>query len=161
MGFGAETRVEFGAGAVSLPVQPAYEPAAVPGRPGRRMAGDWRYCVPQLVQRLLSAAVVRFPHTGDGRRPKGGAKDPAHCPGDAHFWTTARMHPTVQVACPRTLRRPCAGWTHPWLGGCNVYVSWRAGPKNSPCRRKPGADGTRPAACAGRTRSRSGVMCNA
>ena len=158
---GAETRVEFGAGAVSLPVQPAYEPAAVPGRPGRRMAGDWMYCVPQLVQRLLDAAVVWFPYTGDGQRPKGGAKNPAHCPGrhtplgdrpDASDCASGLSPDTPAALC----------WLDTSLvGGCNVYVSWRAGPKNSPCRRKPGADGTRPAVCAGRTRSRSGVMCNA
>lgn len=160
MRFRAETRVEFGAGAASLPVQPAYEPAAVPGRPGRRMAGDRRYCVPQLVQRLLGAAVVWFPYA-DGRQPKGGVKKPGALPGGR---TLLDDRPDA-TGCASGLS-PDTPASLCWLdtslvGGCNVYVSWRAGPKSSPCRRKPGADGTRPAAYAGRTRSRSGVMCNA
>ena len=65
----------------------AYEPAAGPAQDdcnGRRVAGDWEQRVPQLVQRLLDAAVVWFPYCGEGRRPKGDAKNPApYMPGDA------------------------------------------------------------------------------
>ena len=65
----------------------AYEPAVGPepdGDDGRRVAGDWEQCVPQLVQTLLDAAVVWFPYTGEGRRPKGDAKNPPyHTVGDA------------------------------------------------------------------------------
>ena len=63
----------------------AYEPAAVPGQPGRRVAGDWGQRAPQLVQVLLGAAAVRFPYVGEGRRPKGGAKNPPHMAGDARL----------------------------------------------------------------------------
>ena len=42
------------------------------------MAGDWEQCVPQLVQILLGAAVVWFPYTGEGQRPKGCAKNPPY-----------------------------------------------------------------------------------
>ena len=65
----------------------AYEPAAGPEPPhggdGRQVAGDWEQCVPRLVQRLLDAAVVWFPYCGEGRRPKGDAKNPSYEMGDA------------------------------------------------------------------------------
>ena len=65
----------------------AYEPAAGPETPhgvnGRQVAGDWEQCVPQLVQGLLDAVVVRFPHVVEGRRPKGDAKNPPYTAGDA------------------------------------------------------------------------------
>ena len=65
----------------------AYEPAAGPepsyGGDGRWVAGDWEQCVPQLVRMLLDAAVVWFPYTGEGRRPKGDTKNPPHGMGDA------------------------------------------------------------------------------
>ena len=61
----------------------AYEPAAGPephhaDGSGRQVAGDWEQRAPQLVQMLLGAAVVWFPYTGEGRRPKGGAKNPPY-----------------------------------------------------------------------------------
>ncbi|MBI1658677.1 MAG: transposase [Thaumarchaeota archaeon] len=73
----------------------AYEPAAGPGEPhcddpGRRVAGDWEQRAQQkqqLVQTLLlGAAAVRFPHVGEGQRPKGSAKNPSyHTVGDARL----------------------------------------------------------------------------
>ena len=67
----------------------AYEPAAVPGQPlqgnpGRRVAGDWEQGAPQLVHMLLGAATIWFPYVGEGRRPKGSAKNPL-CVGDARL----------------------------------------------------------------------------
>ena len=66
----------------------AYEPAAGPGQSddcsGRQVAGDWEQRAPQLVRMLLGAVAVRFPHVVEGRRPKGGAKNPpCHMAGDA------------------------------------------------------------------------------
>ena len=58
----------------------AYEPVAGPAQSedcsGRQVAGDWEQCAPQLVRMLLGAVAVRFPHVVEGRRPKGGAKNP-------------------------------------------------------------------------------------
>ena len=67
----------------------AYEPAAIPGQPmqgnpGRRVVGDWEQGAPQLVHMLLGAAAIWFPYVGEGRRPKGSAKNPP-CAGDARL----------------------------------------------------------------------------
>ena len=65
----------------------AYEPEVGPESlqdgDGRRVAGDWEQRVQRLVQRLLDAVAVRFPHVVEGRRPKGDAKNPPHMAGDA------------------------------------------------------------------------------